>query len=133
METELRNVAYYINEITDHKTTQDSTSEIMASGNEALGSDSGVACGLHERQKRKLFEFLSGVSGFYKERYFYESEWFITKVNDNFKKFTVDAAIAMAVEFMPGYFEIRSCLKSNIETVIEIMRPERKELIYLLY
>ena len=71
---------------------------------------------------------------FYPEsQVFIRKDIFITKVNDNFKKFTVDAAIAMAVEFMPGYFEIRSCLKSNIETVIEIMRPERKELIYLLY
>ncbi len=49
-------------------------------------------------------------------REMYEYSWFIEKIKENLTKFTPDAAIYLAIEFMPDGFEIKKTLKMDRET-----------------
>ncbi len=40
----------------------------------------------------------------------YEYSWFIEKIKENLTKFTPDAAVYLAIEFMPDHFEIKKTL-----------------------
>ncbi|WP_026670936.1 hypothetical protein [Butyrivibrio sp. AE3006] len=54
----------------------------------------------------------------------YEYAWLVAKVKDNTKKFTKEAAVELAVEFMPDDFVIKPFMKKNTQAVYEMMVKE---------
>ena len=61
----------------------------------------------------------------------YEYTWLVAKVKDNTKKFTKEAAVELAVEFMPDDFVIKPFMKKNTKTVYEMMVKEYENAKYL--
>jgi len=59
-----------------------------------------------------------------------EYYWFVDRVRNNFEKFKIEAAVVLAIEYMPEYYVIKPFLKEHRTEIVGIIASEYTETIY---
>ncbi|WP_026496457.1 hypothetical protein [Butyrivibrio sp. WCD3002] len=77
-----------------------------------------------EKRQQNEEELLEMNSVMESCRPLYEYAWLVSKVKDNTKRFTMEPAVELAIEFMPEDFLIKPFMKKNMKIVLGMMLKE---------